>query len=60
MHPRRDSGDCLPKQEASRTLRGGGLFSHDGHMNSMVAMEVWGAINQRYEVMCDGLKGKET
>ena len=30
---RRDSGDCLPKQSASQTLRGG-LFSHEGRMNS--------------------------
>jgi hypothetical protein len=28
-------------------------------MNSMAVMEVWGAIDWRYEVMCDGLKGKE-
>ena len=35
-----------------RRLWGGGLFSHDGCMNSMVAMDVWVAIDRRYEVIC--------
>ena len=43
-----------------RWLWGGGLLSHDGRMNSMVAMNVWGTMDRRYEViwwtwMADGL-----
>ncbi len=49
-----------PTAGSVAAYEGGGLFSHDGHMNSMVAMEVWGVIDRRYEVMCNGLKGKET
>ena len=30
---------------------GGGTFSHGGRVNSMVAMEVWGAIDRRHEVI---------
>jgi hypothetical protein len=39
-------GDYLLHQGASQTQRGC-LFSHDGHMISMVVMDVWGLIDRR-------------
>jgi hypothetical protein len=46
-----DSGDWLPKQGVSWTLRGC-LFRSDRHMNSMAAMEVWCVMDRKYEIMC--------